>query len=331
MARYQTRQVLGGAYRGRDLSERALYTHLVEVDEDGSEVKTCSGVRIENIGDSYGETPESLKAAPSCPVCARKHARLLSRGELTWAPHPGGEEALKPNRALGRAKLETIAWQRTPEDLRGGSGSRREVVMAVPGEGTGLVALSSLTDNELRRYIGHHALVEAGDMQKNGEGNAPGNNDAPRGKWIAWVYGKNNNNLLVFVTREPDRLYYVWYRDGLDEKPTWTYGIKSLEEAMGSMYRGAGYDGPPRGWEEDLHKNASRPEPAHWKNGARTEADEVAARELSLYIENDYALVGAQNSIGKSIEHSLTRKLKNGSFNLELSEIAWMHLMEAGA
>ena len=83
------------------------------------------------------------------------------------------------------------------------------------------------------------------------------------------------------------------------------------------MYRLGGY--PPR-QEEDLRQNASR-----------EEADEVAARELSLYIENEYSLVGAPNSQGKAIEKNLLRKIKNGSFDFALSEKAWMYLMETGA
>jgi hypothetical protein len=78
-----------------------------------------------------------------------------------------------------------------------------------------------------------------------------------------------------------------------------------------------------RGTGMDFEQNGPR--------GPRTTADETAARELSLYIENDYALVGAPNSVGKSIEKNLLRKLQNGTFNLALSEKAWMYLMEAGA
>jgi hypothetical protein len=75
----------------------------------------------------------------------------------------------------------------------------------------------------------------------------------------------------------------------------------------------------------------SRNGPILARDRNRTEADEVAARELSLYIENEYSLVGAPNSKGKAIERNLLRKLQNGTFNLALSEKAWMYLMEAGA
>jgi len=71
--------------------------------------------------------------------------------------------------------------------------------------------------------------------------------------------------------------------------------------------------------------------PAHWKNGRREEPDETAARELSLYIENEYSLVGAPNSQGKAIEKNLLKKFKSGVFDLDKSEQAWMYLIESGA
>lgn len=74
-----------------------------------------------------------------------------------------------PNRALARATLEALAWQTTPTDYRGGSGLRRAVLVNAP-DGTTLMPLSELTDNQLRKYIGPKALEEAGDMKKNGKG-----------------------------------------------------------------------------------------------------------------------------------------------------------------
>jgi hypothetical protein len=74
-------------------------------------------------------------------------------------------------------------------------------------------------------------------------------------------------------------------------------------------------------------------EPEQEPNASRTREapDEQAARELSLYIENEYDLVGAPNSQGKAIEKNLLKKIKAGTFNLALSEKAWMYLMETGA
>lgn len=86
---------------------------------------------------------------------------------------------------------------------------------------------------------------------------------------------------------------------------------------------------------EDYSPNTSR-EPNWVKQRAvrgreRAEPDVQAARELSLYIENEYDLVGAPNSQGKAIEKNLLKKIKNGTFDLALSEKAWMYLMETGA
>lgn len=67
------------------------------------------------------------------------------------------------------------------------------------------------------------------------------------------------------------------------------------------------------------------------KERVREPVDEAAATELELYIENDYDLVGAPNSMGKNIERMLLKKVHKGKFDLLASVRAWMYLMEAGA
>ena len=61
--------------------------------------------------------------------------------------------------------------------------------------------------------------------------------------------------LLVFVTREPDGLYYVWVRDDRTAtkdgargtysvehvKPTWTYAFKAKARALQQMRETAGH------------------------------------------------------------------------------------------
>lgn len=64
---------------------------------------------------------------------------------------------------------------------------------------------------------------------------------------------------------------------------------------------------------------------------AKKPADENAARELELYIENDYELVGAERGPGKSIEAMLRRKISRGNFDADKSVRAWEYLIEAGA
>lgn len=64
---------------------------------------------------------------------------------------------------------------------------------------------------------------------------------------------------------------------------------------------------------------------------AREPVDEHAATELQLYIENDYELVGADNSLGKNIERMLMKKVAKGKFQVLPSVKAWMYLIDAGA
>lgn len=59
--------------------------------------------------------------------------------------------------------------------------------------------------------------------------------------------------------------------------------------------------------------------------------DENAARELELYIENDYGLVGDERSRGKQIEKMLLTKIERGAFDREKSVRAWEYLIEDGA
>lgn len=76
------------------------------------------------------------------------------------------------------------------------------------------------------------------------------------------------------------------------------------------------------------------PEGAHLpfeRNGRATTVDPVAARELDLYIANTYELVGSPNSIGKSIDANLKRKLQKGTYDSALAPKAWQHLVDEGA
>lgn len=59
--------------------------------------------------------------------------------------------------------------------------------------------------------------------------------------------------------------------------------------------------------------------------------DKEAAHELMLYIENEYALVGAANSIGKSIAKNLARKIATGKYDPNQAPAAWLYLVDAGA
>ena len=67
MMTYVTMAVLAGAYRGKDLDERALLTHAVCV-ESG---KALCRVKADNLVDD-GRT----ESEPTCPRCQAALARL---------------------------------------------------------------------------------------------------------------------------------------------------------------------------------------------------------------------------------------------------------------
>jgi hypothetical protein len=67
------------------------------------------------------------------------------------------------------------------------------------------------------------------------------------------------------------------------------------------------------------------------RNGRASTVDEHAARELSLYIENEYALIGKATSIGKSIDANLRKKVASGRYDAALAPKAWQYLIDEGA
>ena len=67
------------------------------------------------------------------------------------------------------------------------------------------------------------------------------------------------------------------------------------------------------------------------KNGAKTVADPVAARELELYIENEGALVAAANSMGRMIMRNLAGMITRGTYDSTKAWKAWMPLADEGA
>lgn len=69
VCRYETRGVLAGAYRGKNVEERALRTHLVGLDGCGHEVRVVCGQNVDHIVDTYGHTDAELAAPPTCPKC----------------------------------------------------------------------------------------------------------------------------------------------------------------------------------------------------------------------------------------------------------------------
>lgn len=75
----QTRQVLAGAYRGKDIGERTLLTHLVFVrevpDSDYvNDVRAGCAIDVERLVDQCGAEPEGT--APTCPTCLAKWSKV---------------------------------------------------------------------------------------------------------------------------------------------------------------------------------------------------------------------------------------------------------------
>jgi len=66
-------------------------------------------------------------------------------------------------------------------------------------------------------------------------------------------------------------------------------------------------------------------------NARGTTADANAVRELSLYIENDYDLIGKPTSKGKSIDENLRKKVAAGKYDPKLAPTLWGYLIEDGA
>jgi len=77
--KYETRGVLGGAYRGKREDLRARLTHTVLVASNGGavdEVVLCRRVRADNMADRFAYTPAQLAARPTCGECLRRDPRF---------------------------------------------------------------------------------------------------------------------------------------------------------------------------------------------------------------------------------------------------------------
>lgn len=305
---------------------------------------------------SYDSAKEVLAEAglpyERLPQIMRTLREMDAAGELE---ERYGSGRLTPNRALTRASLERLAWQVTPEEERSPTGRS---VLQRRGEERGVtrVPLSSMTDHQLRAYIGPGVLEEAGDMNRNsGETGAV---EAFKADLIRAL--DIGDRQIFFRDGAYGRVFINFYNvppphrgaSAEGENNRLMIDVVGLESAAGKVRVELAVRGPSFGADYKLRaktatvdaairyiaeylNRAARKAPyglAFERNARRgEEADETAARELSLFIENDYALVGAPNSQGKSIEANLLRKIKNGYFDLKLSEQAWMYLMESGA
>lgn len=68
---YETREVLAGAYRGADISRRALLTHVIEL---GATSSLCGRVSEDHLCDVR------VDALPTCSTCLKRLAKAMDLG-----------------------------------------------------------------------------------------------------------------------------------------------------------------------------------------------------------------------------------------------------------
>jgi hypothetical protein len=70
--KYGIHGVLAGAYRGKDIGERALHTHVAVYDDAGYVARTlCRRVKPDNMAD------DDAGPVPTCPECAKRLPRFI--------------------------------------------------------------------------------------------------------------------------------------------------------------------------------------------------------------------------------------------------------------
>jgi hypothetical protein len=75
MSTFEAAEVLAGAYRGKDIEERALLIHTVEV-ENWSIVRVlCRSVKLENLITDAGD----VNREPTCPKCKERFDRIRAK------------------------------------------------------------------------------------------------------------------------------------------------------------------------------------------------------------------------------------------------------------
>jgi len=119
----ETRGVLAGAYRGRDIEARPNLTHLVFVGPTGSELRT--GCRVDNLVDTYGHDRAFLASRPTCPTCAAKWEKIPSELRGRVEPNPSPDHSEHPTaveyawHSVMRGKSPAAAAKFTEKKLSG--------------------------------------------------------------------------------------------------------------------------------------------------------------------------------------------------------------------
>jgi hypothetical protein len=114
----ETRHVLAGRYRGKDISERALLTHTVVVDADDRDVRVLCGFRVEGMADKYSASEAERSGPPTCPRCLERWEKLQMQTNPRKRAHldgPRGTERelarLRRDQDLVQQQLETAYRQ----------------------------------------------------------------------------------------------------------------------------------------------------------------------------------------------------------------------------
>jgi len=132
----ETRGVLAGAYRGRDIGERATMTHLVFVGPPPREEDLRTGCQqpVDNMADVYSVSVEESAERPSCPACAKKWEKIppeLRGRREKEAREPNVRKKKSKRRPLGRdevlidmpqSELDALDWQPEGEDFSAHAG-----------------------------------------------------------------------------------------------------------------------------------------------------------------------------------------------------------------
>lgn len=77
-----TRSVLAGAYRGKDIGERSMVTHLVFMKGE-DDLRTACSQPVENVADPYSVLRGHEHDRPTCPRCAAAYDKIYGTGSLT--------------------------------------------------------------------------------------------------------------------------------------------------------------------------------------------------------------------------------------------------------
>lgn len=71
--RYETREVLAGAYRD-GASDSSMLTHTVDIQNDDAPL--CSRVKADHIADGFSMEAGGIDLPPTCPTCRRRDPRF---------------------------------------------------------------------------------------------------------------------------------------------------------------------------------------------------------------------------------------------------------------